>query len=572
MGKTLIVERDVATPMRDGVILRADVYRPDSPERLPVLLSRTPYGKGLSSVGFALIAAERGYAVVIQDTRGCWASEGKGYPFIHEKADGYDTVEWAAAQPWSNGSIGMFGSSYIGYTQLAAASQQPPSLKTITPAITFFNPVAVSYSNGVLHLGVAITWNLMLWALLAISRYQGNPLEKAMLMGQLIQIADGMSTGETFKHLPLTDLPIIGRDGISPLVSDVYNHPPEDEYWKAISIEYDRIKIPVLHIGGWYDMFTSELWRDYLGLSQQGNNQQKVLVGPWYHGSYDSLAGEVDFGLLSSGVLVLPDEIMLRWFDYWLKGIDNGIMREPPLQIFVMGINQWRTENEWPLARTQYTPYYLHSSGSANTLNGDGKLNTETPSQEPVGSYVYDPRNPVPTRGGGLLGWSSLLRPGAYDQREIEARQDVLVYTSSPLEADLEVTGPVEVHLWAASTAPDTDFTAKLVDVDSSGFARNITDGIIRARYQQRAGNTLFKPGTEHEFTFQLPPTSNVFLKSHFLRLEIASSNFPHYDRNHNTGKEPGEDAELCPALQSILHDAEHPSHIILPVITKGES
>lgn len=570
MSKTLIVERDVNTPMRDGVILRADVYRPDTAKPLPVLLSRTPYNKTLSGINFALIAAERSYAVVIQDTRGCWASEGKGYPFTYEKADGYDTVEWAATQPWSNGSVGMFGGSYVGYTQLAAAAMQPPALKTITPAITFFNPLVASYTGGSLQLGLGITWNLILWSLLAISRYSGNPMEKLGLMGQLIQMVDRMSTGETFKQLPLIDMPLIGRNGIAPLIFDAFSHPPENEYWKGISIDYDRINIPVMHIGGWYDMFVPETWRDYLGLYQAGNIQQKVLVGPWYHGSYDNLVGEVDFGWQSSGALLLPDEIMLRWFDHWLKGIENGIMHEPPLQIFVMGINQWRMEHEWPLARTHYVPYYLHSSGSANTLNGDGKLNIEKPSQEPVDSYVYDPRNPVPTRGGGLLGWSLTMRPGAYDQREIEARQDVLVYTSSPLEEDLEVTGMIEVHLWATSTAPDTDFTAKLVDVDPSGFARNVSDGIIRARYQYPGSNIPLKPGAAHEFVIQLPPTSNVFLKRHSIRLEISSSNFPHYDRNHNTGKDPGEDTELCPALQAILHDTEHPSHVIFPIIPKG--
>ena len=333
---------------------------------------------------------------------------------------------------------------------------------------------------------------------------------------------------------------------------------------------YDAIDIPVFHVGGWYDIFAAYTVRDFAGIRDAGNTRQKLLIGPWTHGSYDGLAGETDFGLQASGALVLPDELQLRWFDYWLKGVDNGVMDEPPVRIFVMGDNRWRSEDEWPLARTQFTRFYLHSGGAANSLAGDGALSTDAPSEEPVDSFVYDPRNPVPTRGGGLCCWRAALPPGAYDQREIEARPDVLVYTTPALERDVEVTGPLEVHLWAATSAPDTDFTAKLVDVGRCGYARNIQDGIIRARYRASLAQAEpVRPGEVYEYTIDLGATSNVFKAGHRIRLEISSSNFPRFDRNPNTGGATGEGSEWRTALQTVLHGAEHPSHVVLPLIPR---
>jgi putative CocE/NonD family hydrolase len=267
---------------------------------------------------------------------------------------------------------------------------------------------------------------------------------------------------------------------------------------------------------------------------------------------------------------VLPEERQLRWFDYWLKGEENGVMDEPPISIFVMGDNRWRTEADWPLARTRYTPYYLHSGGAANTLSGDGTLTPERPAIEPVDTFVYDPCHPVPTRGGGLCCWNAGLAAGAYDQRAIEARPDVLVYTTPVLEKSVEVTGPIEVHLWAASSALETDWTAKLVDVHSCGYARNVQDGILRARYAGEEGQTVQTArGAIHEYVIDLAATSNVFKAGHRIRVEISSSNYPHYARNPNTGHPLGEANELCPATQTILHNADHPSHIVLPVIPR---
>ena len=573
MATTLIVERDVEARMRDGIILRADVYRPNTDEPLPVLLQRTPYGKGFSNPAFALMAAEQGYAVVIQDTRGRWASDGDGYPLIHEMSDGYDTVEWAAHQPWANGKVGMYGGSYVGYTQWAAAVTQPPALKTIIPTVTFCDPHDIFYVGGAFALGVAVSWNLTSTAYMSIFKHQGSKEAKDELMESLIEAVDGMARGKTFSRLPLSDMPLIGQDGITSFFYDVLSHPTRDEYWQRILCTHRKIQIPVFHIGGWYDIFCASTLHDFGGIRENGENElarnrQKLLIGPWRHGPFEGLVGEVDFGLCASSLLVLPDELQLRWFDRWLKGEDNGIVDEPPIRIFVMGDNCWRTENEWPLARARYTRYYLHSGGAANSLHGDGLLSPEKPSDEPVDSFVYDPRNPVPTHGGGLCCSQAALAPGAFDQREIETRPDVLVYTTLPLEQDVEVTGPLAVHLWAATSAPDTDFCAKLVDVGPCGYARNLQDGIVRARYRESPDQP--RPVTEgkvYEYVIDLAATSNVFKTGHRIRIEISSSNFPRFDRNPNTGHALGQDKQLRPATQWILHDAGHPSHVMLPVI-----
>jgi putative CocE/NonD family hydrolase len=577
MSARIVVERDVEAKMRDGVILRADVYRPDTEEPLPVLLQRTPYGKGFSNPAFALMAAERGYAVVIQDTRGRWASDGDGYPFVHEKADGYDSVEWAAGQPWAYGKVGMYGGSYVGYTQWAAAVTQPPSLKAIAPTVTFCDPRDIFYREGAFALGVAVSWLLMAGAQMAIQKGEKSgeisAEEKRTLMGQLIELADGMAAGKTFRQLPLQEMPLIGREGIATPFYDMLTHPPGSAYWQRMLCAHERVRVPALHIGGWYDIFTGSTLCDFCGIQQVGGSevareQQRLLMGPWLHGPMEGLVGEVDFGVRASALLVMPDLIQLRWFDRWLKGEENGILDEPPIQLFVMGVNEWRTEKEWPLARTQYRAYYLHSGGAANTLSGDGKLSPEVPSDEPVDTYVYDPRNPVPTRGGGLCCWKAALPPGAYDQRDVEARPDVLAYSTAPLAEDLEVTGPLEVHLWAATSAPDTDFAAKLVDVYPCGYARNVQDGIVRARYRASQEEARpIEPGAAYEYVIDLAATSNVFLAGHRIRLEISSSNFPRYDRNPNTGRPAGEDAALRVATQTVLHDGGHPSHIVLPVI-----
>ncbi|MBK8024301.1 MAG: CocE/NonD family hydrolase [Chloroflexi bacterium] len=569
--RSLIVEKDVEMTTRDGVILRADIYRPNTSEPVPALLERIPYGKGFgaSKLPFALMAADRGYAVIVQDTRGRWASEGDGAPFIHESQDGYDAVEWAARQPWCDGQVGMFGASYTGYTQLAAAAIRPPSLKAIVPAVTFCNAYDTTFHGGVPALGTMVSWGLGAQAMHAIVRMPDS-LEKLGWLGAWIAAVDGMAQGKTFGHLPLRDMPLIGREGVQDHVGQVLAHPTYDDYWKALTCAHEALTLPMLHIGGWYDIFLSSTLSDFAGIAAAGNTRQKLIIGPWTHDNFEPVVGEVDFGIQSAGMLVLPEEIHLRWFDYWLKGNDNGVMDEPPVRLFVMGENQWRMENEWPLARAQNTPYYLHSGGRANTLNGDGVLSPEAPADEAVDTFVYDPRNPVPTRGGPLCCSGSALPAGAYDQREVEARPDVLVYTTPPLDRDVEVTGPLEVHLWASTTAPDTDFTAKLVDVEPCGYARNLADGIVRARYRRSVEQAdPIQPGEVYEVVIRLAGTSNLFKAGHRIRVEISSSNFPRFDRNANSGGPLGEDVTLRPALQTIWHDAAHPSHIVLPIVPR---
>jgi uncharacterized protein len=573
MSKTLLVQRDLSTPMRDGVQLKSDLYRPRGDQPLPVILLRTPYGKGFSNTSFALWAAESGYAVVIQDTRGRWSSEGEGYPFVNEQDDGYDTISWIAGQPWCNGRVGMSGVSYVGFTQFAAATRQPPALKAIIPAFSFCDPYDFLYRGGALNLGASVSWGLLAGAQMALMRQAESGLLSALaqgrLMEQFIELVDGMAHGQTFSWLPLEDLPLIGKSGLLPLLGDAIAHPQRDEYWQRAACSPKDITVPAFHIGGWYDTFISSTLADFVTLREQGTAPQKLLVGPWVHGNIDSSAGEVDFGLRAAPMLLLPDELELRWMDYWLKDEPNGVLAEPPVRLFIMGANRWRDEQEWPLARAVATPFYLHSQGSANTLHGDGHLSLELPNDEPMDSFAYDPRNPVPTRGGPLCCWNPALPPGAYDQRPVEERPDVLVYSTSPLEEGLEVTGPVRVHLWAASSAPDTDFTAKLVDVGLCGFARNVSEGIVRASLGKVDQPGPLQPGQAYQLVIELNPTANYFQPGHCLRLDISSSSFPAYARSPNTGQDHGRAVELRPALQMVFHDAAHPSHIVLPVVNK---
>jgi len=573
MRATFLVERDLQVRMRDGTVLRADLYRSSDERKYPVLLQRTPYGKGESQIPMALMAVERGYCVVIQDTRGRWSSDGENYPLVHEREDGYDTLEWIANQVWCNGRIGMYGSSYLGYTQWAAAAAGHPALKTIIPSFAFRNAYNMAYQGGALNLGVAVSWGLLAQAHMQIERLPGDPPEKADLWQRLIRAVNGLSRGDTFRQIPLSELPLIGKDGITPFFYDVITHPKPDAFWQELICQYENVRLPVFHIGGWYDVFANSTLQDFVGMQARApddwlRRQQKLLVGPWTHASFENLNGEMDFGLEASWIVVLPEELQLQWFDYWLKGEQNGFLDEAPVRIFVMGANRWRDEQEWPLARTRYTPYYFHSAGKANSSAGDGRLDSILPVTEPADTFDYDPQKPVPTHGGNLCCWQAALPPGPYDQSYLEKRPDILVYTSAPLTDDLEVTGPVHVHLWAASSAPDTDFTAKLVDVYPDGTAINLVDGIQRALYRDERAADQLEPGRIYAFQIDLGVSSNLFKAGHRLRVEISSSNFPRFDRNPNTAVSLHPKAnKLGIARQSIFHDSQHPSHIVLPVI-----
>ena len=575
--ETIKIETDVAVIMRDGVTLHADVYRPDSPGPFPVILERTPYDKSTPGTMIMLDpikAAKRGYAMVIQDTRGRYTSEGEFYCFRDDINDGYDTVEWAASQSWSTGKVGMCGTSYVGATQWLSAISQPPHLAAIAPNVTASNyHEGWTYQGGAFELGFNVSWTMLQLTLANFENIASGKSVPPESRDKLARAVDSMQ--ESFRASPVSEFPFL-KGGLAEYFYDWAAHPDYDDYWKELCIEdhHSRVTAPALNIGGWYDIFLGGTLRNYMGMGKNGGaeearNGQKLIIGPWQHGARGtSLVGTHYFGLAADAAALDLDGIHFRWYDHWLKGENNGILDEPPVRIFVMGDNVWRDEQEWPLARAQATNYYFHSQGKANSLKGNGGLSTETPANEPPDVFLYNPEDPVPTRGGALCCNPYFAANGAYEQSSIEAREDVLVYSTPPLQREVEVTGPVTVKLFAVTSAKDTDFTAKLVDVCEAGCARNLTDGIIRARYRDSMSSpTLLEPGEVYEYTIDLWATSNVFKAGHRIRVEVSSSNFPRFDRNTNTGNTIAEDTEFKPAMQTVLHTSQHPSHITLPIV-----
>ena len=574
------VDFNVPVKMRDGTTLYADVFRPDSPGKFPGLITRTPYDKSAQTnrVGTldAIRAAAGGYAAVVQDVRGRFASEGDFYTFVNEIDDGYDSIEWLAAQPWCTGKVGAYGISYVGATQWLAAKAKPPSLVAIAPGFTASDyHEGWAWQGGAFELGFNLSWAVGALAAANWGKLSGGTGKGPSDLDSLINAKDDLTSA--FSHLPAKDMPHL-KDGIAPYYYDWLAHPEYDDYWKAVCIEesHSEITTPALNVGGWYDVFMGGSIRNYTqmrkhGATERARSGQRLVIGPWIHsGTPLNVSGAFNFGTRSSALAVDLQGMQLRYYDHWLKGEDNGVADEKPVRIFVMGDNRWRYEDDWPLQRAQETRFYLHSQGGANSLNGDGTLSSEPPGSEPPDVYHYNPLFPVPTSGGGLCCDPAFMAPGAFDQRAIEERQDVLVYSTPPLEHDIEVTGPVSVTLFASSSAVDTDFTAKLVDVEPDGFARNLTDGIIRARYRQpRRPAAFLTPGDVYEFTIDLWATSNVFKKGHRIRLDVSSSNFPRFDRNLNTGGPIGGESESVSALQTVLHSGEHASYVTLPVVPR---
>ncbi len=573
-------EPNIPVKLRDGTTTYADVFRPDSVGRFPALLQRTPYDKSspASRTGTldAVRAAMNGYAVVIQDVRGRYTSEGEFYTFVNEINDGHDSIEWVAGQPWCAGKVGTFGVSYVGATQWLAAKSRPPSLAAIAPGVT-----ASDYHEGWAWQGGAFELGFNLsWAIGALTSANWGNLSRRLnltpkQLDEVIRAKDDLTTA--YLHLPMKDMPHL-KDGLASYYYDWLAHPDYDDYWKRICIEesHPEITVPAFNYGGWYDIFLGGTIRNYtrmreLGGSQDARSGQRLALGPWVHGGTPiSVSGGYNFGTRANALAVDLHGLILRYYDYWLKGEDNGLMDEQPVRIFVMGENVWRFEDEWPLKRAENVSYYLHSGGRANTLSGDGSLSADMPGQQPPDVYAYNPINPVPTNGGGLCCDPAFQAPGAYDHQHIETRPDVLVYSTPSLERDVEVTGPVMVTLYASSSARDTDFTAKLLDVEPSGYARNLTDGIIRARYRYgRNPARPIQPGEVYEFEIDLWATSNLFKKGHRIRLEISSSNFPRFDRNTNTGALIGTDTDFVSALQTVFHTSEYPSHVTLPIVPR---
>lgn len=576
---------NVPATMRDGVVLRANVYRPTGEGRWPVLLLRIPYGKDLplaTSLFDPVKMAREGYVVIIQDTRGRYASEGEWEPNVCEWLDGMDTIEWAASLPYSNGKIGMFGASYSGFTQWAPATLQPAALKAIVPMITVGDPLNGSrYRGGAFELGKHVNWHLQTVGVDVVSkRYkdEADPRKLGQAIRELANEIDALGTSG-YWSLPLKEFAPLKRTGTGQALFEELEHVMDREGLDGLTLvgKYEQVQVPALSIGGWYDIYAQETVESFRIMRERGSTpearQSQLLLGPWSHMNRTNLVGEINFGIAANSAMIdlkgSMERVHQRWFDRWLKGIENGVTEEAPIKLFVMGANVWRDEYEWPLERAVETRYYLHSAGRANTLRGDGTLSTTPPHAETVDTYDYDPTYPVITRGGALL-MAAEYPAGPYDQRETESREDMLVYTTPILEEDTEVTGPIKVVLWAKSSAPDTDFVARLVDVHPDGYARNLTDGIIRARYRGfKRGEepTLIEPGKAYEYEIDLWATSNLFKRGHRIRLDITSSNFPRWDRNPNTGHDFGVDAELTIAHQTILHDATHPSHIVLPIV-----
>ena len=568
----ITVEKNAVMKTRDGVTLRADIYRPAADGKYPVLLVRTPYNKdGFATFGQKAVA--RGFMVVAQDVRGRFTSEGEWYPFKDEIDDGYDTVEWAAALPGSNGKVGMFSGSYVGATQMLAAIGHPPHLAGICPVVTASN----YHENWTYQGGAFEQWFNESWT---------SGLAQDTYSRQIKEAANAL-IGDTV--LPLKNFPVFNiktaQDGpaltrsLAPYFLDWLDHPTYDNYWKQWSIEenFQNIQVPALTIAAWYDIFQGGSLRNYMGMrdhagSESARNGQHLVVAIGGHSGSGRTVGEVDFG---------PDApfdenaVILDWYDYLFLGKQNEFANGKPVKIFVMGKNEWRFEDAWPLERAKPTRYLLYSHGGANTASGNGQLKTEAENfpihTEVPDIFTYDPANPVPTVGGPLCCDPVHLAPGPRDQKEVEARPDVQIYSTPPLDEDLEVTGPVTLDLYAKSSAVDTDFTAKLVDVYPDGRAINLTEGILRASYRESTTGAPkpIVPGQVYEFKIDMWSTSNVFLKGHRIRLEVSSSNFPRFDRNLNTGKDASNDSTFVKATNTILHDAGHPSALVLPIVPR---
>jgi putative CocE/NonD family hydrolase len=603
----VVVEPHVMILMPDGVKLAADLYFPAvggarAEGTFPVILERTPYNKSAPrQVTKAKYFARRGYVCAIQDVRGRFESDGEWYAFAKEAHDGYTTVEWLGTQPWSTGKVGTMGDSYAGSDQCALATLNPPHLSTMIVAVGASN----YYHSSMRHNG-ALEQRFLIYAFRMAATSKEAEADAALKTALQQVLTEQMP--EMIRQFPLKAgatilrrLPSYERWAI-----DILTHGDYDDYWKghrgyAPSAYYEEhADIPTLYWGGWYDSYARNTTESYVQLSRLKTSPQYLLMGPWTHGQYEvTFAGDIDFGL-EAHVNYL--DMKLLWFDHWLKGLRTEVADWSPVRLFTMGTGDgsrvilgspgmpgdfpgrlnhggyWRHEADWPLPSTRYIPYYVH---------GDGRLSQEKPPNGacPPSRFTFDPTHPVPTIGGGISAVDAIMRPGAYDQRgradffgcqdtlPLHVRRDVLTFQTPPLETAVEVTGPIEMHLWASSSALDTDFTAKLIDVYApraeypEGLAINLTDSIIRARYRHGYEKPeLLTPGQPYEFVFQLYPTSNVFKPGHRIRLDISSSNWPRFDVNPNTGGPLGLEQRYELAHQTIYHDADCPSHILLPV------
>lgn len=552
IGMECKILRNIMVPMRDGTKLATNVCLPLAGGPHPVVLVRTAYNRAWCDTFFPT----HGMALVVQDCRGRYESEGVCYPFIHEAKDGHDTLEWIGKQPWCNGKIGMSGDSYLAATQFLAAPMGSRFLRALNPRFMAGDCwKRAYYCDGAFSL--ALTWSWLCFE-------QASRISQASAMPLL-------NVPEVLRTLPI--LTLDEASGIGPVscYREYVKHSRYDDHWKMLSIRdrYHQFQMPVFLIGGWYDNYAAETTANFLGLRKHAPTEElrdshRMLIGPWTHGINSSpVLGELDFGEEA----LRENDATRRWLDAILHDRSASEFQQAPIRIFVMGLNKWRDEYEWPLARARYVRYYLRESG---------KLTLENPRlKESPDRYVYDPENPVPTLGGNHSigpynpGLYEFVKPGPFDQRPVEQRPDVLVYTSEVLEQDMEVTGSVALKLYASSSAVDTDFVAKLTDVYPDGRSINITEGVIRARFREDVWGSpkLLQPGAVYEFTIDMQVTSNVFKAGHRIRVDITSSNFPLWDRNLNTGNDPGTDTQIVIANQTVCHDAERSSHLIVQVV-----
>lgn len=562
--KQFTVQENVPAPMRDGTILRSDVYLPRATGPFPTLVTRTPYDKQNPRTAPMFEGlADAGYAVVAQDIRGRWASDGDFYPLFNadwkDGEDGYDTIEWAAAQSWSNSKVGTFGYSYPSFTQWALAPTKPPHLVTMFTG--GFAPRSTDWMfGGIFRPGRQLQWTLGQMAP-DTQRFLEAPYGPTTVE-EYMHLEANVTRQKWLWFLPYKDFPLEAIGSLQDRFHDWLANITKD-VWRFAD-NYGKIDLPIHHRTGWYDRMirTVDMFngmREH-GPTEQARRNQRIIIGPWTHtADLARKTGAVDFGPEAE---VDYFSLIIPWFDYWLKGVQNGVMDTPPVRMFVMGANKWRYEEEWPLKRAKATDYYLRSNGSSNTPQGNGSLSLSSPSEESYDTYTYDPRDPV------MSLFASTGHDEAHDLNALSYRRDILVYQTEPLEAPIEVTGLPVLTLYAASNAPDTDFMVKLVDVHPDGFAQNLCYGVVRARYRDGFDQpSLMTPGEVYKFIIELLPTSNLFKAGHRIRVDISSSDFPNFDRNHNVGKEDWTDPELRTANQTIFHDSSRPSYITLPVI-----
>jgi putative CocE/NonD family hydrolase len=542
---------DQRVPMRDGISLSADVYLPLSGGPHPTIYQWTPYESTRERfVGWGVWFAQRGYAAVVSDVRGRYESEGEFTAWSKDGPDAHDSLTWAAGESWCNGRIGTWGRSYGALVQWQLMHEGHPNLECIAPQVIHDDYFWDGYWTGgafqlALTLGAAAIWTS------AIGLITGPVAAEVMLNDRV------------WRHLPLIELDEVTLGRKVGFWREWWEHQENDEYWHQFHHRPESVTVPIFQQGGWFDPYSGSHLRTFAKIGDRVPN--RVLMGPWSHEEeIETFRGDID---LSAGVTVIRDH-ELAFYDRYLRDEGNDWEQRPPLELFVLGRNEWRGENEWPLTGTEVTPFFLRSGG---------RLDRDVPrSDEPADRYTYDPEDPVPTVGGvnSVLtmtqGAAVPIRPGPWDQRELEARADVLSYTSDELERDLEAIGPVELVLFAASSAKDTDFFVRVCDVYPDGRSIFLTEGVLRARYRnsnEGDSTELLEPGEVAEYRIRCYPLANLFQRGHRIRVDVTSSSFPRFSRNLNTGEDVGTGTRIEVAQQTVLHTDVYPSHLLLPVI-----